>query len=203
MAGITAARPSPALVVGVLALVAALGGTAVAEEASTSDTPVTKKKVRKIAKRQINRLAPGLSVAHADTAARADELAGAAASEFQTASASDERTETPPLPQVENVVVLEATITIPVRRTVTAFAAIEANSEGQGNSMSCNLNIAGVDGVRQTTAIPVAPTGSTMMPLTQARRMPSGSHVVRAECSKAGTGAVDAGQRSLSVVATG
>lgn len=67
-------RPSPAIVVAALALVAALAGTAVAgPDASTS--AISKKKVKKIAEKQainqINELAPGLSVANADTAASA------------------------------------------------------------------------------------------------------------------------------------
>ena len=45
-------RPSPAIIVAVLALVAALGGTAVAEQATTS---VSKKKTKKIAKRVANK----------------------------------------------------------------------------------------------------------------------------------------------------
>jgi hypothetical protein len=69
--------PSPAIVVAVLALVAALAGTALADtDASTS--AIGKKKAKKIAKKQINRLAPGLSVAHAETAATADSSASAA-----------------------------------------------------------------------------------------------------------------------------
>jgi hypothetical protein len=71
MGQITASRPSPAIIVSALALVAALAGTALGgPDASTS--AVTKKKVKKIAKKQaikqINALAPGLSVASADTA---------------------------------------------------------------------------------------------------------------------------------------
>lgn len=59
------ARPSPALVVGVIALVAALAGTAVAEQATISAKPVTKKKAKKIAKKEIKKAAPGLSVGSA------------------------------------------------------------------------------------------------------------------------------------------
>jgi hypothetical protein len=71
MGRIRTSRPSPVIIASVLALVAALAGTAVAgPDASTS--AVTKKKVKKIAKKQaikqINALAPGLSVASADTA---------------------------------------------------------------------------------------------------------------------------------------
>jgi hypothetical protein len=70
---IRARRPSPALVVAILALVAALAGTAVAEVATTAKlNKKEKKQVKKIARKQIKKLAPGLSVSHADTADTAD-----------------------------------------------------------------------------------------------------------------------------------
>ena len=64
------ARPSPALIVAILALVAAVGGTAVAQQATTSQ--VTKKKVKKISKKQAKKYFDAnignASVAQADTA---------------------------------------------------------------------------------------------------------------------------------------
>ena len=74
--------PSPAILVAVLALVGALAGTAVAGQDASTRTitekkAITKKQVKKIATKQINKLAPGLSVAHADsaqTAANANTL---------------------------------------------------------------------------------------------------------------------------------
>ncbi len=60
-------RRSPAILVAVAALVAAVAGTAIADPGATSSA-ITKKKVKKIVKKQIKKLAPGLSVAHADTA---------------------------------------------------------------------------------------------------------------------------------------
>jgi hypothetical protein len=59
-------RPSPAMVVAIVALIAALGGTAIGAAF------VTKKQSKKIAANQVNKLAPGLSVKHADTAGSAD-----------------------------------------------------------------------------------------------------------------------------------
>ena len=57
-------RPSPSIVVAALALTAAVAGTAVA--APTADTSaLTKSKVKRIANKQINKAAPGLSVATA------------------------------------------------------------------------------------------------------------------------------------------
>jgi hypothetical protein len=76
-------KPSPAILVAVLALVAALAGTAVAgPDASTS--AITKKKVASIATKQINKLAPGLSVAHADTASNATNAQNAAHADTAT-----------------------------------------------------------------------------------------------------------------------
>jgi hypothetical protein len=62
-------RPSPAMVVAIVALIAALGGTAVGAAF------VSKKQAKKIAKNQVNKLAPGLSVASAKTADTASNLA--------------------------------------------------------------------------------------------------------------------------------
>jgi hypothetical protein len=67
-------RHSPTIIVAALALVAALAGTALAgPDADTS--AINKKKVKKIAKKQINKLAPGLSVASAQTANTASSAA--------------------------------------------------------------------------------------------------------------------------------
>jgi hypothetical protein len=52
-------RPSPAILVAVIALVAALAGTAIAGPgASTSAKAVTKAKVKTIAKKQVNKVLP-------------------------------------------------------------------------------------------------------------------------------------------------
>ena len=64
-------RPSPAIVVAVLALVAAVAGTAIAADPVATSSKLTKKKVKKTAKKvankQITKRAPGLSVANAAT----------------------------------------------------------------------------------------------------------------------------------------
>jgi hypothetical protein len=66
----TASRPSPALVLAALALVFAMVGTAIAGPDAISNK-ITKPKVKKISKKQANKAidkaAPGLSVANADT----------------------------------------------------------------------------------------------------------------------------------------
>ncbi len=64
-------KPSPAVVLGIIGLVLALGGTAIAGPAALSRA-VTKSKVKQIAKKQANtqitQRAPDLSVASADSA---------------------------------------------------------------------------------------------------------------------------------------
>jgi hypothetical protein len=61
-------KRSPALVVSVLALVAAVGGTAVAgDPGAATSAKLSKKKVKKLANKQITKRAPGLSVANAAT----------------------------------------------------------------------------------------------------------------------------------------
>jgi hypothetical protein len=72
--------PSPALVIAVLALAFAMGGGVLALANSGGN-----KVIKKIAQREIKRLAPGLSVAHAEsagTAANAQALGGSPASAF-------------------------------------------------------------------------------------------------------------------------
>lgn len=69
-------RPSAGTVFGLLAVLIALGGTAVARQ-SASTSAVGAKKVKKIAAAQVVRLAPGLSVASAQTATSATNATNA------------------------------------------------------------------------------------------------------------------------------
>jgi hypothetical protein len=105
MQGSLTRRPSPAIIVAVLALVAALAGTAIAgPNASTS--AVSKKKVKKIATKQIKKLAPGLSVAsatNADSAANSNALGGKPPGAFASSTSEPYRSiDTPGQPQFQN-----------------------------------------------------------------------------------------------------
>jgi len=80
MRGIIGSRPSPAIVVAVVALVAAVAGTAMAGPGASSSA-ITKKKVNNIAEKQANAVidqkAPGLSVASAQSATNATNATNA------------------------------------------------------------------------------------------------------------------------------
>jgi hypothetical protein len=81
MGRIRGKKPSPAMIVSVVALVFAVAGTSVAGVATISVlTKKEKKQTRNIAKDEINKAAPGLSVARA---ANADALGGKPASAYQ------------------------------------------------------------------------------------------------------------------------
>jgi hypothetical protein len=64
------------MVVAAVALIFAVAGTAIAGPGAISNK-ISKSKVKKIAKKQINKAAPGLSVAHAQTAGSADSATNA------------------------------------------------------------------------------------------------------------------------------
>jgi hypothetical protein len=69
------ARQAPAIVIAIVALVAAVGGVAIANpSAFTSGGPITKKKAKKISTNVVNSLAPGLSVKSAGTAGTSNQL---------------------------------------------------------------------------------------------------------------------------------
>ena len=94
MGRVRASRPSPAIIVAAVGLVAALAGTAIAGS-DVQSSAINKKKVKKIATKQINKLAPDLSVAHADTAASADTAANASRLQGKPASAFASTTSEP------------------------------------------------------------------------------------------------------------
>jgi hypothetical protein len=179
-------RPSPAIVVAVLSLIAALGGTAIAgTEATTS--ALTKSKVKKIAKKQIKKLAPSLSVATANTAqnaANADALGGDAPSAFRTGAAFTELSGQPDLTTTEENIITAA-ITIEEPKTVVAVATIEAEAQAAGvHRVGCLMNIAGAEhrDVFADTIPPTMDADETTLTVNFSRALPAGTHDVALRC---------------------
>jgi hypothetical protein len=193
-------RPSPAMVVAMVALIAALAGTAIAAR------PATKKTVNKI----ITKRAPGLSVNHSKTsdfatnagnANNASTLNNLNADALASAGAFDFRT-TPQVLSTSNATVLSASITTPAQKILTAVATIKATSDGGGNDdINCNISVDGTDGPRQ--GISPVTTGGVTLPLTEGQTVGAGAHTVIAECSESASSATSVEDRNLNVVATG
>ncbi len=97
-------KPSPAMVVSIIGLVFALAGSAMAGVATISVlSKKEKKQVRTIAKDEISKTAPGLSVASANMAANANLLQGQPASAFASSqSEAYHEVGAPGEPQFEN-----------------------------------------------------------------------------------------------------
>jgi hypothetical protein len=111
--------PSPAILVAVLALVAALAGTAVAgPDASTS--ALTKSKVKRIADKVISKRAPTLSVAHAASADSATNATNAVHADSAT--------------NATNAVHADSANPIAFARVDQAGGVIEADSKGIGDA---------------------------------------------------------------------
>lgn len=91
MGQVRTSRPSAAIIIAVVALVAALAGTAIAGPGATTSA-LTKPKLKKIVKKQINKLAPGLSVANANTleGKQASAFASSTSEPYQEVGAAGE-----------------------------------------------------------------------------------------------------------------
>jgi hypothetical protein len=190
-------RPSPAMTVAGAALIIALAGTAMAAPTALKSVldKKEKKQVKNIANKQINKRAPGLSVANAQNAGNADTLDGKHASQLQTSSAYAERTVDLPLAATFQDVVTTSVTTTGTR--IVANASLELDS-GVSSTVHCRLQIAGAQSF--TYDEQALPTEAAMA-LTFARTVPAGTHAVGLECSE--TGVVIADDASLSVVAVG
>ncbi len=140
MGRLSGKKPSPAMVTSIVALVFAVAGTSVAGVATISVlNKKEKKQTSKIAKKEIKKAAPGLSVANAD------KLDGKDASQLQTTSAYAERTSGDfPLTASFQEVVTTSVTTTGTRIVATASLELDANGAG-GDTAHCRLRIAGVE----------------------------------------------------------
>jgi hypothetical protein len=204
-------RPSPTIVVAVMSLVAALTGTAIAGPDATTSA-LTKSKVKQIAKKQIKRLAPSLSVARAasaDTAqnaANADALGGDAPAAFQTRATFTELTGQPDLTTTEEDIITTS-IAIEEPKTVISIATIEAEAPMNAvvHRVGCLMNIAGAqpNDVFADTIPVTADADETTLTVNFARELPAGTHDVALRCRRISGSDVFVEQGWLSVWAVG
>ena len=187
MRPITRSRPSPAIVVAILALVAGLAGTAVAgPDASTS---VNKKKTKKIAKKQakkqVNRLAPGIAEREVNRLAPgiANQEIDKRAAEFKTAGANAERTDNLDLAGAAFEDVLSTTINSPANKKLILSASAEAEGDGGNNDeIACVITVDGVDSPSYGQVIPDFPFDEATIALVDARDVGAGNHSLTLRC---------------------
>jgi hypothetical protein len=178
-------RPSPAMIVAIVALIAAIGGTAVAGGV------LNKKKVNQI----ISNRAPGLSVAsakNADKAKDADKLGGLDPSQYKTAS---NYTQGSPGTVISNSLV---TIGSPIQvttegtRRLIASAAVHATTASTtGAYFVCRITIDATNGATDTDFSAANgtnnPVDAAVSPLASAV-VGAGTHTVTLKCESLGGG---------------
>lgn len=182
------ARPSPALIVAVVALVAALAGTAVGGVAVTALDSDEKKQVRKIAKKQAKKQGKAQAkkqIARQITAAATDGI------EADINLTGDDQD-------------IAATTITTKGRQVIAVASVELDGDGSppDDRAGCQLRIAGVDGPSYSSDVPDVGAGRDPIAITFARDLGPGTHPVALRC-RVVTGSVQVEEANLSVWSTG
>jgi hypothetical protein len=180
-------RPSPAIVVAVLALIAGVAGTAVAgPDASTSvNKKKTKKIAKKIGKKQVNKLAPGIADAEINKLAPgiANQEIDKRAPEFKTAGANAERTDNLDLAGTAFEEVLSTTINSPGDKKLILSASAEAEGDGGNNDeIACVIAVDGVDSPSYGQVIPDFPFDEATVALVDARDVGAGNHSLALRC---------------------
>ena len=190
------------MVVALIALVLALGGTATAVTISSLGGS-EQKQVKKIADREIRRLAKTLTVKKAAQATNAAKLVRKPGETYATKALTDERNDPQGLTSFEELGILRTDIALAVPRTLTAVATVQARGDGGGNdNISCHIRIGDLSGPVQSTYItPNSASSSTTLALTASAPSASGTSVIVLCTDNPGSATTVEG-RSLTVVAT-
>jgi hypothetical protein len=168
------ARPSPAIVVAVLALVAAVAGTAVAGDGAS--TSVSKKKTKQIAKKQVNKLAP--EIANQQITSRApglnvDKVDGFDANQISPAAHAQEDTDQPLTTEFTPVVSTNITT-----QGSTLLISLAVEAEGSGEVV-CDINVVGTENSEGFTD---DLTGEQTMSIVFGTQVGAGTHTVQGRC---------------------
>ena len=207
-------RPSSAILVAVMALVAALAGTALAGSGPSATTAASLKKVEKTANKakkkakKANKKAKAAqssadsAQSSADSAQSTANSAQSSADSAKTSSGFSQRTTTLALPESFTDVVTPVSVTTSGTRIVaTGSAALEGNG-GIDDAVDCRLRIAGTTSAIYSHDVADTQDDLTTVALTFARTVPPGTHAVEFECERFGS-SVDVSSAGLSAVAVG
>ena len=203
---------NPALIVAILALVAGVVGTAAGDPIGK----LTKKKVAKIANKEITKRAAGLAVAHAasaDTATTAQSaataensnaLGGKSAAQLQTTSAYAQRIDDLNLDFAFQDVVVTTVESAGGRVLASADLQIDGLTNNVDDDITCLIEIAGQNGPSHTEATPDTVAGvaeSVTMSLASSAVPAAGTQPVSLRCGFE-NGAVRVDEAELSVLVT-
>jgi hypothetical protein len=190
-------RFSPAMIVAVVALSLAMIGTAVA---GPSAAKITTAKVKKIAKAQIAKAAPGLSVGNAGT------VGGRSVAQVKTVLAGNESPTVVSAIGFTGVAVVNVDFALPATSTVHLSGVVELSGDGGlGDEGTCELKLDGVTkGLNFEAAFDdVGDDNSAVISaLTTVSNVAAGSHVASLFCSQnEGTGAIGKDDAAIQVTA--
>lgn len=201
-------RPTPSLLVALIALIAALSAPAVADVVGSALSKGERKQVKGIskkqAKQQIKKRAGGLSVAEAAIADDARTLDGLDSSELATGANFLESSLNVPLGGSDQVI-LGVRVRHRAARTIVANATLELEADGGDDDRAeCHLTIGDQTGNSFDTDIPDGASSfdRTTMSLTFAAEMPKGDTIAGLYCL-ADSGSVQVNDAALSAVAVG
>ena len=203
-------KPSPAMVVSIIALVFALAGSAAAGVATVSVlNKKEKKQTRNIARDEINKAAQGLSVANATNATSAisaisaSNVDGASASDLKTSSAFDQNNDVIPIPGGMDTVVASATITTQSAGRILATGSAELLGADTDERGQCQIRIDGTDSFNyESAADDVGTENEFVIAVNFAVERPAGTYTANLEC-RASAGTLSKEDAAISVYALG
>jgi hypothetical protein len=191
MLGITATRRSPAIIVAVLSLVAALAGTAIAGP-DASSSALSKKKVKKLVKKEV---AKQIANSTGPQGPRGEQgPPGPTVSGFASATKEDS-----PVPLAGMAKVLDLTegtgfIRVPFRARLVAnaTAVIDSNSPQDGAMAGCRLALFPQPANTQfpfghAGEVTTSPLSRVTVPLAGAINVDPGTFNVQLQCASGGT----------------
>ncbi|HEX6229160.1 MAG TPA: hypothetical protein VFZ41_06820 [Solirubrobacterales bacterium] len=218
--GSTRTHANPALVISILALVTALVAPAVAQVATSALSKGEKRVIRKIANRQINKRAPGLSVARANsadaatsagtattantanTANDANTVDGANASDLKTSSAFAQESGSRFITETHAAVPVFAEITTRSAGRILATGSVEVFGDGNDVAL-CSLSIDNdPSGNYEAAPDDIGVSNPLVIAINHAVTRPAGTYAVVMGCS-AVSGALTVSNAALNVYGLG
>jgi hypothetical protein len=196
-------RPSPAVIVAAVAIIAALAGTAIADPSALTSAlnGKEKKQTRNIAKDEIGKAAPGLSVAHAGTANNANTLGGSSLANVKPVSGFGQSASVISSLGGSYVTVAQATITTTANSTrILASGSAELTGADSDETGQCQIDIDGDSSLAYEVEPDDIGTGNQIVDSVNfATTRPPGTYTGRLNC-RASSGTVGKDDAAINLI---